>query len=141
MAGKADWSAAGLPLEGTLAGLPTAGDAARRDVATCRLTERAGDVRDRLRAAGHDVCVVVNDAGVVLGQLRGESLSADPETPVEALMESGPSSVRPDVPLADITERMQRRKVRSVLVTTPEGRLLGILRREDAEAMLEEVAE
>ena len=82
--------------------------------------------------------MVVNDAGVVLGRLRSAALGADPETPVEVLMESGPTSVRPDVPLADITERMQRRKVQSVLVTTSEGRLVGILRREDAEAMLAE---
>ena len=95
-------------------------------------------MRDRLRASRHDVCLVVNDAGVVLGRLRSAALGADPETPVEVLMESGPTSVRPDVPLADITERMQRRKVQSVLVTTSEGRLVGILRREDAEAMLAE---
>ena len=87
------------------------------------------------------MCVVVNDAGIVLGLLRGESFNADPGTPVEALMESGPTSVRPDVPLADITQRMQRRKAGSILVTTPDGRLVGILQRKDAEAMLGQGAE
>jgi CBS domain-containing protein len=136
VAGKADWSAAGLPLEGTLAGSPTAGGAARRDVPTCPLTAHIGDVRDRLQAAAYKMCVVVNDADVVLGLLRGESLNADPQTAVEELMESGPTSVRPDVPLQDIVERMQSRKVGSVLVTTAGGRLVGILHRKDAEAML-----
>lgn len=82
------------------------------------------------------MCVVVNDSGVVLGLLGGEALNADPEAPIEAVMESGPTSVRPDVPLADITERMQRRRVSSVLVTTPAGRLVGVLYRRDAEQLM-----
>ena len=46
--GKADWSASGLPTEGTRAGTPTIGEAARRDVPTCAPAEKVGAVRERL---------------------------------------------------------------------------------------------
>lgn len=51
-------------------------------------------------------------------------------------MESGPTSVRPDVPLEEIAERMRKRRVSSVLVTSPGGRLVGVLYRRDAEQLL-----
>jgi hypothetical protein len=59
--------AMGLPVEGTAATLPRAVDVARNDVPTCGLKEPMGDVRERVRAAGWDACVVVNEEGVVLG--------------------------------------------------------------------------
>jgi hypothetical protein len=54
-------------------------DGVRRGIPTCRLTERLGDVRERVQAAGADGCVVLNVAGVVLSDLRGEAFDADPE--------------------------------------------------------------
>jgi hypothetical protein len=54
-------------------------DGVRRGIPTCRLTERLGDVREWVQAAGADGCVVLNVAGVVLGDLRGDALEADPE--------------------------------------------------------------
>lgn len=138
-AGKADWFAFGLPVEGKLAGLPRAGDAARRDVPTCRLTERVGDVQPRVEAAGWDTCLVVNEEGVVLGRLRAEALGADPAAVVETVMESGPTTIRPDTLLEAITTRMQARKVDSVVVSTSDGRLVGVLFRSDAERRLADV--
>ncbi len=61
MAGKADWSASGLPVEGELADYPRAGTVARTDVSTCSLSDRLGDVRDRTLDADQNVCIVVND--------------------------------------------------------------------------------
>ena len=60
VAGKLDWMAAGLPTEGTNAARPRVGQVARKDVPTCSLEERLGAVRDRVRALGWDVVVVVN---------------------------------------------------------------------------------
>jgi hypothetical protein len=57
--GKADWFAAGLPREGHEAHTPRVAEIARRDVPTCRIDERVGAVRDRLREGGWDVCIVV----------------------------------------------------------------------------------
>ena len=51
-AGEADWFAGGLPREGRDAAIPRAGDVARRDVPTCGLDDRVGEVRERVRSAG-----------------------------------------------------------------------------------------
>jgi len=51
-------------------------------------------------------------------------------------MTAGPSTVRPSITLADIVERMQSQKLTSALVTRSDGRLVGVLRRSDAEAAL-----
>jgi hypothetical protein len=61
VAGELDWLAAGLPTEGRNASRPRAGEVARRDAPTCRLDESIGEVRERVRAAGWNACVVVND--------------------------------------------------------------------------------
>ena len=138
VAGKVDWLAGGLPVEGNLADLPRAGDVARSDVPTCRLTEIVGDVRARVQASDHTLCVVTNDEGVVLGRLSSRALRGDPKALVEEAMESGPTTTRSDDPLEAITERLQEARVGSILVTTPDGRLMGLLYRKDAERRLGE---
>ncbi len=138
VAGKADWLASGLPVEGKLADYPRAGTVARTDIPTCRLTDRLGDVRDRTLDADQNVCVVVNDDRIVLGRLRGDALRGDPGATVESVMESGPTTTRPDEPLEAITERLKDARVASILVTTSGGRLVGILYRDDAERVLAE---
>ena len=132
-AGKADWTSSGLPTEGSMAGQPRAGDIAQRDIPTCSLADRLGDATDRAQDADQNVCIVVDDRGVVLGRLRGDALGEDPGAIVESVMEDGPTTIRADVSLQEITERMRRRRVGSILVTDPEGRLLGILYRNEAE--------
>lgn len=94
-AGLLDWTGAGLPTEGTSASHPRLADLARRDVPTCSLGERLGDVRDRAVAAGWDACVVVSPERVMLGLLRARELSADPDLPAERAMRPGrPRTVR-----------------------------------------------
>jgi CBS domain-containing protein len=44
-------------------------------------------------------------------------------------MEPGPTTVRAHEPLEALLERMARRGVDDMIVTTPEGELLGIVRR------------
>ncbi len=63
--GILDWKTAGLPVEGTNAQQPRLVDVVRRDVPTCSLGERLGDVRDRAVAAGWDACVVVSGSSPV----------------------------------------------------------------------------
>ena len=72
--GILDWKTAGLPVEGTSTQVPRLVDVVRRDVPTCSLGERLGDVRDRAAAAGWDACVVVSGGRVVLGLLRAAQL-------------------------------------------------------------------
>jgi predicted transcriptional regulator len=133
--GKADWFASGLPREGRLASVPTIGDTARRDVPTCAPAEKVDNAWDRVWAAGWDACVVVNKERVVLGLLREKELSSDPGATVERVMRSGPTTFRPDAPVGKMAERMRERGARTVLVTTSDGRLFGLLYRDDAERL------
>lgn len=132
--GKTDWFAAGLPREGEAASVPLAGDAAR-EVPACHFRQSP--------AAGispHDdedvACVAVNDEGVVLGLVRRDRLRAGLSVAVEEIMEPGPTTVRASEPLADLTKRMREAEVEHILVTDPEGRLIGLLRRGEAERLL-----
>src|SRR5260370_21496171 len=77
--GKVDWMAAGLPTEGTNAQHPRAGDLARKDVPTCGLTEKLGDVQARAQAQGWDAAGAVNDERVVFGLLPSKELGRDPQ--------------------------------------------------------------
>jgi Mg/Co/Ni transporter MgtE len=132
-AGKVDWVSNGLPSEGELASEPRIGAIARRQVATCRLGQRIGEI-----AAQDGLCVVVNEAGVVLGDLRGEALRADPRTPVEAVMNPGPSTYRPNLGIKRMAHHLLESGARRVLVTDADGHLIGWLTREDVERALEE---
>jgi CBS domain-containing protein len=130
--GELDWLAAGLPTEGRNADRPRAGDVARRDAPTCRLDEPIGQVRARMQAAGWDACVVVNDERVVLGLLRAEELRRGQDEPIEQVMRPGPSTFRPHVPIEELAHHMIHHDLPSSPVTTSDGRLVGLLRREDA---------
>jgi len=124
---------AGLPTEGTNTQIPRLVDVVRRDVPTCALGERLGDVRDRVVAAGWDACVVVSADRVVLGLLRAEQLRADPEMPVDRVMRPGPSTYRPFVSVAEMGRIMSERDMASSPVTTSDGRLVGLVRRQDVD--------
>jgi CBS domain-containing protein len=124
--------AAGLPTEGRNANRPRAGDVARRDVPTCRLDESIGEVRQRVRAAGWDACVVVNGERVVLGLLRAGEFERAQDESVEQVMRPGPSTFRPHVLIEELAHHMIHHDLPNSPVTTSDGRLVGLLRREDA---------
>ncbi len=128
--GKADWIARGLPTEGERAGERRAGHLARRDVATCRLSERVGDVRPRVEASPYGFALAVAD-GVLLGRLRRAALEGDPDRRAEDVMEPGPSTVRMDTALDALAERLDRRDLKTAVVSTPDGALVGVVRREE----------
>jgi CBS domain-containing protein len=137
-AGKLDWLAAGLPTEGEAAGRPTAATVARRDVPTCHLEESLRHVRERVRAAGWDACVVVNEERIVMGLLRVEQLGRDEDLTAESAMRPGPSTFRPNVAIAEMAELMAKRDLPNAPVTTSAGELIGLLVREDAERVAHE---
>ncbi|MGH9030734.1 MAG: CBS domain-containing protein [Acidimicrobiia bacterium] len=119
-AGKVDWLAAGLP---TVQAQPLprrALDQADRDPATCSPDTPVGE----LDARG---VLVVNEQRIVLGRVGPDG---HPRTArAEDVMEPGPATVRANEPRDALLGRMDKRKVREIVVTTPEGRLLGVLRR------------
>jgi CBS domain-containing protein len=129
--GKADWTAAGLPTEGAAARVPKIGALARADVPTCRPDDRLGDVRQRVRAAGWDACMVVNEARVVMGRLDEEALGGDEKARVEDVMRPGPVTYRPDVSVEELRKHMDERGIGKLPVTDGDGRLLGMVVRED----------
>jgi rhodanese-related sulfurtransferase len=122
-AGKVDWMAAGLPTVRADTSERRAFDAADRDPPTCRPDDLVGDVA----ASKERSLVVTNDRQIALGRVHPRRMDAPAETPVEKVMEPGPATVRAHEPLAPLLERMARRGVDEIIVTTPQGELLGIL--------------
>ncbi len=132
-AGKVDWIAHGLPVKGSWNQAATAGALARRDVATCRLTETMSAVRERIDRSPYGFALVLSDEGeILLGRVRRSALGHE-QAPVEELMEPGPSTVRAHVEAEDLARRLQERELSTAVVTTPSGRLLGVVRREQLE--------
>jgi CBS domain-containing protein len=133
-AGKMDWLANGLPVEGNLTGVYRAKDLARDDAPTCLPDEQVGEARRRVRAAGWDVCVVVNPERIVLGLLREEALESNPVSAVEQVMDPAPRTYRPNSPMEN--GRISVGNGLSVLTTT-DGRLIGVLKLEGVTMWLE----
>jgi CBS domain-containing protein len=125
-AGKVDWMAAGLPTVRANASQRRALDGADREPPTCGPDELVSDLA---AAAPGSTLVVVNEGRIVLGRFRATAASVDGAARVEEVMEPGPATVRAHEPLAPLLERMARRHVGEMIVTTPEGVLLGIVRR------------
>jgi predicted transcriptional regulator len=126
----------GRPIEGEEALIQRAGAFAWLDVPTCGLTKRMGEVKERVQKAGWDSCVVVFEDRVVMGLLRPEALKINPQATAEQAMESGTRTYRLNAPLKKPMQYMQKMVADSVVVTTSDGRLFGLLKREDVEDAL-----
>lgn len=134
--GKADWKGAGLPLDGIRLELQTIAHAMRPDVPTCDPGETIGEVGKRVKEAGWEDCVVVDCDGLVVGRLRSTSWDVDPSLAAGAVMQAGPTTVRPDQALDKLVRRMDRRPTSLIVVATPQGAFLGVVVREDAHRVL-----
>jgi rhodanese-related sulfurtransferase/CBS domain-containing protein len=123
-ASKTAWLGEGLPVEGTVPAASRAG-AIARPLPTCTLDETVRDVKHRF---GPDhVCAVVDGEGIVLGIARSDVALLADDTPVRAVMQPGPPSVRPSVTASKLAESMERDGRSYVLVNTSLGRLIGII--------------
>jgi predicted transcriptional regulator len=130
--------AAGLPTEGTNAKLPRAGSTAHKNVPTCGLKDRLGEVRERVRAQGWDSVVVVNEERVVLGLLRSAELDKDADLVIERAMRPGPSTFRPYVSLHEMAHFMVEHKLENAPITTSDGSLVGLLLQKDVVAAIKD---
>jgi CBS domain-containing protein len=129
-AGKADWLAADLPFEGTAT---LAGRFTRRGVATAGERTPAAEALRLLVAQGFGPVVVVNQAGAVMGAAHRDALaSASTEAEVGTVMRPGVSTVRPSEDAAALAHRMGHRGVTRVVVTRPDGTLVGLFFAADA---------
>jgi predicted transcriptional regulator len=133
--GKADWTGAGLPTEGKLAAVPRIGQLARKDVVRARLGERVSDVAERARSAGWDTALVVNGKDILVGRLFQSELEGDPGSTVDAVMQHGPSTFRPDVDVIYMTKFMEENDLETVPVTTSDGVVIGLALKEDLEKL------
>jgi hypothetical protein len=120
--GKVDWLARGLSTQGEKAEAPRVGRLARDDAATCRLGDPAERVRELIEASPYGFCLVLAEDGTLLGRVRRSA----PER-----MEPGPSTVRYDLGVEELRERLEKRDLKTAIVTTPEGKLIGVVRRAD----------
>jgi CBS domain-containing protein len=127
-AGKVDWLAAGEPTEVARPLPPRVLSAVDPAIPVCRLGEPAGPAAAHAAAGGWPLCVVVNEARIVAGRLRAAQVTPDDRHPAEQVMEPGPATIRAHDDLAATRARMTDRRVEVLLITTPEGRLLGALR-------------
>ena len=128
VAGKADWIAAGLPTVRSSAPPPRAVDVIDRAVPTCAPDEEVKVAVARSRKMGRDSCVVVNEHRIVLGRLRINRVDEASEERAEEVMEPGPATVRADADVERTTQRLRSRGVGEIIVSTPDGELLGVLR-------------
>ncbi len=135
--GIADWRAAGLPTEGDAPFFQTVADAMRPDVPTCAPSESIGMVGERVREAGWSDCLVIDCDGLVIGRLRSSTWDLDPLLTAADVMQSGPTTVRPNGPLDTLVKTMDRRPTPLVVVTTAQGNLLGVVLRDEARRLLD----
>jgi Mg/Co/Ni transporter MgtE len=130
--GKVDWLAHALPVEGTHAERPTAGSLARNDAATCSITDTTGDVLDRIVASHYAFALVLSSRGILLGRISRSALETAPDAdPIEPLIEPGPSTIRPHLSIDELHKRLEHSNVPALIVTTPAGVPLGVVRRAD----------
>ena len=133
-AGKAEWLAYALPSEGERTDRPRVAQFARDDVATCRLDDAIGAVRERVPASPYGFGLVLSASRVLLGRLRRSVLDGNSAAIAGEVMEAGPSTVRPDADPAELAVRLTRRELKTAIVTTPDGRLVGVVRTADLPA-------
>jgi Mg/Co/Ni transporter MgtE len=132
--GKVDWLAHALPVQGDRAEPPTAGRVMRNDVVRCAQDDQVSNVLDRIERSPYTFALVTDGTGRLLGRVRGSLCSErDRERPVAEVMELAPSTVRPHRSAAGVAERLAKKDLRWAIVTTPEGRLLGVAWRPDLE--------
>jgi rhodanese-related sulfurtransferase/CBS domain-containing protein len=132
-AGKADWGSFGLPLDGDADSSTRVGSRLRTDVRTCRLEDPLPALCRRLDENGQETCFVVNNEGVLLGRIGRGAIRGREDQSAEEAMTPGPSTIRPSARLDDVAERMQRQDLTTLPVTTPDGRLVGLITRSDVE--------
>jgi CBS domain-containing protein len=124
--GKSDWTAAGLPRGGESAKHLSSGDVMSDDIATCHFRSPVSEAIELMHQSEHESCIAIDDDRVVLGSLsRTDAQRADPGATVEAVMSPGPATTRANEPLEELIDRLEDAGVERILISDPDGRLLG----------------
>ncbi len=104
-----------------------AGAVAHPDVPSVGPTATVADVAAVI--GDWELAAVVNEHRIVLGVVRSEALAVDRGLPVEAVLQPDPATVRPSILIRELAKSMDADGQERVLVTTPGGRLIGLVRR------------
>ncbi len=99
----------------------------------CAPDDRAAAVREAIAGSPYPFALVTSREGMLLGRVRASALEAETDRPVGELMELDPSTVRPHRAAGELAERLADDELRWAIVTTPEGRLVGVASRQDLE--------
>jgi CBS domain-containing protein len=134
--GKVDWLAHNLPVEGDKADAPIAARAMRDDAVICRPTERVADVRASIERSPYPFALVTSENGTLLGRAPLSALDADSDRPVWDVAAPGPKTFRPHVSAEKVVGVLADKDLRWAIITTPEGRVLGVASREDLERIV-----
>lgn len=134
VAGKADWLARNLPIEGEQSALSTAGRLLRTDIVTCAPGDPVSGLRARIDASPYGFALVTTRAGVLLGRIRRTGLTEETGARVDEIMEPGPSTVRPHTAAEELHRRLEHRNLKTAIVTNPDGELLGVVLRHALQA-------
>ena len=134
VAGKVDWLAHNLPVEGDRPDFPTAGRVIRVDAVLCRPTARVADVREAVERSRYPFALVTSDDGRLLGRAPSSALDPALNRAVWDVAEPGPKTFRPHVSVEKVVAVLADKGLRWAIITTPEGRVLGVASREDLEA-------
>jgi CBS domain-containing protein len=108
----------------------------RDDAVLCRPTDRVADVRTSIERSPYPFALVTSEDGTLLGRAPLSALDAAADTPVWDVAEPGPKTFRPHVSAEKVLGVLADKGLRWAIVTTPEGRLLGVASREDLERIV-----
>jgi len=97
---------------------------------TCQPSTTVLEAEEAARLAGVDNVLVVDSEHRLFGRVKFGASKYDLDAVVEDVMEPGPPTVRAHEPLEALFGRMDPRGIKEMLVSTPEGYLLGVVRRE-----------
>ena len=122
--GRAAWTALGLPTEGAV------GDRRRisQYVAKVPTLDIGSTVADLVTLGEQRwPTPVVSDDGVLLGAAHPTASTLPPSTPIEQAMVPAPGTIRPELRIDEVRERLDRDGLDHVFVTAVDGVLFGLV--------------
>jgi CBS domain-containing protein len=119
-------------------------DIARTDVATVFPEQPMREAQSEMMGSDIDLCLVLNERGVLLGRVDGMPEGAHADAPVADVMRLAPGTTKPEAFLHDVVDNLRGTRFGRTILTAREpheaGRYLGVLLLSDAERVLKENA-
>jgi rhodanese-related sulfurtransferase len=132
-ASKAAWLAEGLGGAGLLRNDQRVQALTRRSVPRVDPSATIADLRAVI--ADWEVVVVVGGDDVVVGVVRAEAVGVAETLRVDSVMQTAPPTIRPSISIRELAKSMDHDGQQHILVTTLSGKLIGLARRSDLDAV------